>query len=314
MEFQSNFFVSVIICTHNRSSLLRRALTSVVEQDADPSKYEILVVDNGSTDNTKEVVAEPRKGPVIHYIYEPKLGLCIARNTGWREARGDIIAYFDDDAIASPGWISAIRNAFMMRGADIGVVGGPARPIWEIARPDWLADQLVCSLTAVDWGQEDRYIVDPAQEWLVGANMALPRKVLAAVGGFHPWLDRVGNNLLSSGDVFLQKEVIRRGYKCFYSSSMIIGHLAPASRLRQEWFLRRYYWQGVSDAVIDLIEKKPGLAGRVSLAIGRAQKLAKLDVIRLLFFKQHEADKFASKCFSLIDLGYVAGLLGAARR
>lgn len=302
--------ISVVICTRNRAQLLERALASVVEQEFARTDYEILVVDNGSTDRTQEVV---KRFPDARYLYEGEAGLCIARNTGWREAKGRYVAFFDDDATALPGWLAAIRDGFASASPLVGIVGGPVRPIWERPRPAWLADEIVCSLTVIDWGPSDKLIDDVSREWLVGANMAIPKSLLAEVGGFHPWLDRVGNNLLSSGDVFLQKELRKRGYSCLYRPSMAVTHWVPASRLDQRWILRRYYWQGVSDAVIHLIENSPSPAERLRLAAARSASLPR-SPRNVPLVPTERANAFTAKCFSLIDVGFVSGLLGAAKR
>jgi glucosyl-dolichyl phosphate glucuronosyltransferase len=307
--------ISVVICTRNRAELLSRALTSVVEQAFPRPDYEILVVDNKSTDRTHEIVKQFQGKATVRYLHEGHVGLCIARNTGWRNAAGRYVAFFDDDAIASPAWLAAIRDGFTSASPCVGAIGGPARPIWEKSRPTWLSDAIVCSLTVIDWGPSEKLIDDISREWLVGANMAIPKALLAEVGGFHPSLDRVGNNLLSGGDVFLQKEIMRRGYRCLYSPAMAIGHLIPVSRMHQNWFIRRYYWQGVSDAVIHLIEKNPSFVERVGLAFTRAMRvLGSRHGIASLLSRPNQPKAFAEKCFALIDLGFAAGLLGAARR
>jgi glycosyltransferase involved in cell wall biosynthesis len=307
--------MSVIICTRNRAELLRQALTSVVKQEFPRTDYEIVVVDNGSTDGTPEVAAEFRDHADVRYLREKRVGLCIARNTGWRAASGHYVVFFDDDAIASPGWLMAIRDGFDAASPTVGVIGGCVRPIWEQPRPAWLADTIAGALTIVDWGPSMKFIDDIRREWLVGANMAVPKALLAEVDGFHPWLDRVGNNLLSSGDVFLQKELMRRGYRCLYLPTMEIEHLVPTSRLNQSWFLRRFYWQGVSDAVIHLIERAPSPAQRVRLALVRGAKvLRSRRRIASLLFRANCPDAFAAKCLALIEVGFISGLLGAARR
>lgn len=307
--------ISVIICTRNRADLLGRALGSVVEQAFPRADYEIVIVDNGSTDSTPDVAMQFWKQTTVRYLREERIGLCVARNTGWQAAAGRYVAFFDDDAIASPGWLAAIRDGFAAAPPMVGAIGGRAKPIWEKPRPEWLADEIVCSLTVVDWGPSDKVIDDLSREWLVGTNMAVPRALLAEVGGFHPWLDRVGSNLLSSGDVFLQKQLVRRGYLCLYRPAMAIGHLVPTARLNQRWFFRRYYWQGVSDAVMHLIENAPSPAERIRLAFTRAASLLRSrHRITSLFARTDQSNVFAAKCFAMIDVGFVTGLLGAARR
>lgn len=305
--------ISVVLCTRNRADLLDVALKSLLNQEFPRSDFEVLVIDNASTDHTPQIVAQYESANIMRYIHEPNIGLCVARNTGWQSARAPLVAYFDDDAIAVPGWLAAVQAAFAAHPSEVGVVGGRVDPIWEQPRPSWLADEIAYSLTIVDWGDEAKFIDDLSREWLVGANMAIPKHLLAEIGGFHPWLDRVGTNMLSSGDVFLLKEVKRRGYRCLYWPDMAIQHLAAASRLEPQWFLRRYYWQGVSDAVMFLIEKSPTPAERSSIAADRSQRLqGRTARISWPLTPPKNPEAFAQACFALVDAGFVAGLLGAA--
>ena len=311
---QHDVMLSVIVCTRNRAELLRRALQSVAEQDLQSDMFEVVVVDNASSDATPNVARGFQDRMALRYVREERIGLCVARNTGWRAARGRYVVFFDDDAIARPGWLRAIKSTFERAGPSAGVVGGRVDPIWEASRPSWLADEIAGSLTIVHWGDDEKIIRDIRREWLVGANMALPRHLLADIGGFHPWLDRVGNNLLSSGDVFLQKEVIRRGYDCLYVPAIAIEHLVPASRLTQKWFLRRFFWQGVSDAVMQLIERVPSPRQRLSLAANRMRRMLRSPAhLAALPFRTDSPEAFKKKCLALIDIGYVVGLLGAAK-
>jgi glycosyltransferase involved in cell wall biosynthesis len=311
----SSPFISVVLCTRNRADLLDTAMASVVAQDYPKSEYEIVVVDNASTDHTAQIVARYASQANVRYVLEKRIGLCIARNTGWQAAAAGYVALFDDDAIAQSGWLAAIAHAFQRSSGDVGVIGGRVDPIWLAPRPAWLDDQIAGALTIVDWGSEEKPILDLRREWLVGANMAAPRSVLAEVGGFHPWLDRVGANLLSSGDVHLQMEIVRRGYRCLYVPAMAIQHLAPPARLTQAWFTKRFYWQGISDAVMDIIDDPPSLNRRLRLAARRLARLARSpDRLRALSQPTREAARFRAKCLALIDVGYAAGILGAAGR
>ena len=306
--------VSVVICTYNRADLLDRAIRSVVEQPLKAGKHEIIVVDNGSTDRTREVVRRFESSGSLRYVFEAEMGLCNARNTGWRQAQGRYVAYLDDDAIASPGWLAAIEEAFATT-PGAGIVGGRVAPVWEAERPAWLSDDIAMSLTIVDWSDRPKLILDVRSEWLVGANMALPATVLADTGGFHPLLDRVGTRMLSSGDVFLQKQILRRGYSCLYHPAMAVRHLVPKSRLEKGWFIRRYFSQGLSDAAMQLIEETPSIARRVFLALSMALGLlGSPRKIRNLVSPGNDPTRFTEKCFSLIKVGHMAGLLGALGR
>lgn len=301
--------VSVVICTHNRVETLGTAIESVMRQARSSGPFEVLVIDNASSDGTATRVAE-LDAPNLRYIFEPRLGLCHARNRGWREAKGQYVAYLDDDAVAEPGWLRAVSDAFD-RTPRPGVVGGRVEPIWEEAPPPWLSDELALGLTIVDWSEVPRRISDLRAEWLVGTNMALPRAVLDEVGGFHPALDRAGTGMLSSGDVFLQKTVMERGYACFYHPAMAVRHRIEPERLRRSWFRRRYYWQGISDAMMEAIDLSPSVSRRVRIAVRHATRLAH-SPRRLLWLlaPASNADRFTEKCMSLIEVGHIAGALG----
>lgn len=300
--------ISTVICTHNRASYLPKAIQSLLKS-LPREEYEIIVVDNCSTDSTKDVI-EQFSGENIRYIYEPTLGLSYARNTGWRNACGTYVAYLDDDAIAYPGWLERIVEVFETIKPRPGCVGGKAEPIWEASRPNWLSDGLITGLTVINWSDTPQVLPDLSQKWLVGANIAFPKEVLEQVGGFTSGLDRAGQNLLSGGDVFLEKQILKAGYSCFYHPEITIGHHIQKSRLEQRWFIRRYYWQGVSDAVAQLIEETPSLPKRIYSALSRTMALLRSPrkIINLLL-PRNDPSLFTEKCFTLIELGHIVGLL-----
>ncbi len=306
--------ISVVICTHNRAEYLDKAIGSVLAQEMSPSEYELIVVDNNSTDTTFEVVNHFSHAGNVRYVFEPVLGLCHARNTGWRSARGRYVAYLDDDTIASSGWLTAIREAFAGLPTP-GVVGGRVDPIWEGDRPVWLSDDIAMSLAIMNWSDAPKRITDVNREWLTGNNMAVPVTVLAEVGGFHPWLDRVGAQMLSSGDIFLQKQIVKRGYPCLYYPAMAVRHHIPSSRLRKQWFVRRYYGQGLSDFVMQLLETKPSYIKRCQMALTMtAGLLLSPSKLCALLLPTDHPGRLTKKYFALIKIGHIAGLLGALKK
>jgi glucosyl-dolichyl phosphate glucuronosyltransferase len=239
--------------------------------------------------------------------------LCHARNAGWKIGRGDYVAYLDDDAVAHAGWMSAVLQAFHAH-PEAGIVGGRVDPIWEAQRPTWLSDEIALSLTILNWSKTLKIIQDPRSEWLVGANLALPRRVLGEVGGFNPALDRVGKRMLSSGDVLLQTEVMRRGYTCIYHPGMAVSHRVPASRLTKHWFRQRYFWQGVSDAAMEMVLDPSSRSRRMARAFRRGAKVAtSIQTLRALSSQKDDPISFTRHCLALIEIGHVAGLLGAVR-
>lgn len=309
-----NILISAIICTHNRARYLIKAIQSLIDQRIPKEDYEIIIVDNCSTDFTKEVVEQYSCRVNIKYFYESALGLSFARNTGWRNAKGKYIAYLDDDAIACPGWLSKILEVFETVRPRPGCTGGKVMPIWESSRPKWLSDWLLHGLTIIDWSDTPHVLPNLSEEWLVGANIAFPADILKRANGFTPSLDRVGNNLLSSGDVFLEKQIVKMGYSCFYHPDIAIGHHIFASRLNQKWFIRRYYWQGVSDAVMQILQERPSTVQRFRYVISKVKIFIKSPKkIQRLILATDDPEQFTQKCFDLIALGHIYGLLRIAK-
>ena len=303
--------VTVVICTHQRAALLRRALLSIVEQ-ARESGTAILVVDNASSDDTAAVVSGFDS---VGYVREEQLGLCHARNRGWREASTPVVAFLDDDAVAAPGWIAAVRGAFADGDPAVGCVGGPVLPDWEVPAPGWLSPRVALGLTIIDWPGGRRHLTDLGAEWLAGANLACRVAALEAVGGFHPWLGRQGSRLLSSEEVFLQKRLMQCGFACVYEPAMRVHHEVPAARLSHASFRRRYFWQGVSDAVMDLIEHSPSRTRRARETAARSAKLLTRPARLVTLFRDtQDATEFERQCWTWIAVGRVAGLLGAGGR
>ncbi|MBM2832865.1 MAG: glycosyl transferase family 2 [Candidatus Brocadiaceae bacterium] len=306
--------ISVVICTHNRAGYLLKAIQSLICQRLSKDKYEIIIVDNCSTDSTREVTEQLINNGNIRYLYEPALGLSFARNTGWRNANGNYVAYLDDDAVACPIWLEKIIEVFETVSPRPGCVGGRVEPIWESSRPAWLSDWLLHGLTIIDWSDTPHVLTNLSTEWLAGANIAFPLDILKDNGGFTAGLDRVGNNLLSSGDIFFEKQLVKMGYSCFYHPAIAVGHHIFKSRLSQSWFIRRYYWQGVSDVVMQLLQERPPALKRFCSAVLQAKTILQSpEKVLSLLLPTNDPDKFTQKCFTFITLGHIYGLLRVAK-
>jgi glycosyltransferase involved in cell wall biosynthesis len=211
---------------------------------------EIIIVDNASSDTTKEHVCSlARQNSGIKYIFEPVLGLSSARNTGIGAAKGRYIAYLDDDAVAEPGWLAQIAFAFEAGGPEVGCVAGKVSPIWGAPRPPWLHDALLSYIGAIDYAPQPIWLHDYQPAF--GCNAAFPRDALIRVGGFSTTLGRRGASLLSNEEILLQRQLKRLGYRTYYDPQMAVRHHIHADRLLKSWFRRRAYWQGVSDAFLE---------------------------------------------------------------
>ena len=241
--------ISVVICTFNRSAYLPRLLESLRMQKIDSRSFEILVVDNNSTDETPGVVRglqETMRN--LRYVYEPEQGLSLARNRGLREARSPLVAYVDDDAYAEPQWLASIVEAFR-EGERIVCVGGPVKLDWQGERPQWVPEKYESLYTSVDHGSEERPLTP--KDYLVGANMAFRRGWLLDRGGFPSDLGRKGACLLSGEEAVVYQSVFASGGEAFYHPGARVMHRVTTERKNRKWFMRRLFWDGATQPILD---------------------------------------------------------------
>ena len=242
--------ISAVICTHNREKYIEKSLTSLINQTLEKENYEIIVVDNASTDNTRDITTKFLKLHTnIKYINEPVLGLSQSRNTGWQNSEGKYVAYLDDDAVADPDWLKNILSVFRNAKPAPGIVGGKIDPIWESDPPAWLSDQMIRALTVIDWSKEP-VVLNNTHMWLAGANIAYQKSLFLKHGGFDVSLGRKGQNLLSCEETILNSIIEDAGYNIYYDPSIRVRHHIPPDRIKKSWHVKRQYWNGVSVAYI----------------------------------------------------------------
>jgi glycosyltransferase involved in cell wall biosynthesis len=237
--------ISAIVCTRDRSTYLARCLKALSRQTLSPRQCEVIVVDNGSSDETASVAASfCERQANFRYVREDRAGLAIARNSGVAIGSAEIVAFTDDDAEPEPSWLQRILGRFVEHTDDVGIVGGDVIPVFEAERPAWLTDDLLRPLSAgLKWSTEARFL--RAGEWLVEVNAAYKKKILLQIGGFPEHLGRVGE-LLLSGEGGIDRLFRRAGFRLFYDPAILVRHNIPAARLTRTWFRRRSFWQGVS--------------------------------------------------------------------
>lgn len=238
--------ISAVVCTYNRADDLSDCLAGLLRQSLPERQYEVIVIDNNSTDSTRDLVKGLRtKNRNLRYFVETKQGLAPARNRALREAASDIVAFTDDDAIPSRTWLSDLHRRFTSMPAEVAAVGGDVEAVWEIERPAWLNDHLLHPLSAgLNWSAGPRFL--RAGEWLVEVNSAYRKSALLRYGGFPEDLGRIGVNLLS-GENAINLLLSANGYGFYYDPHIKVRHKIPAGRLSKSWFRRRYFWQGVTN-------------------------------------------------------------------
>jgi glycosyltransferase involved in cell wall biosynthesis len=237
--------LSVVICTHNRYASLGEAIASIEIQDCPFEYFELIIVDNSTDQATKENFAANLDISCQNtIIFEDTAGLSRARNIGVRAAKGQVVAFMDDDARASSHWVTQLISAFHDN-PRAAIIGGPVRPIWPTARPPWLHPWMEGYLTIIDRGPDKRELAH--DEWLAGTNIAFRREPLIDVGLFNENLGRIGKLLLSNEELSVSTRLRERGYTMLYDPAAEMFHSVHADRIDQGWMRRRIFWQVVSD-------------------------------------------------------------------
>jgi glycosyltransferase involved in cell wall biosynthesis len=224
--------ISVVICTYNRAESLRRTLSSVAKMEV-PSdlSWEVIVVDNNSTDATRAVVEEFVKASSlpVRYVFEPRQGLSHARNTGVATAKGEIIAFIDDDVFASTDWLGNIWQEFQSDD-ELGVLGGRV----ELANPQDLPLMVITDKTR----RVIRSYLDASGR--IGCCWALRRSVLASVGPFDTLLG-AGGRFASAEDIEYVYRICKAGWKILYAPSVLALHNHGRRTPKAERSLLRAY-------------------------------------------------------------------------
>ena len=249
--------ITVLVCTYNRSETLGETIESVATQTLPQSvSWELLIVDNNSSDDTRRVVEDFRQRYPgrIRYFFEPQQGLSYARNTGIREAKGEILVFIDDDETAEAGWLENL-TANLQSGEWAGV-GGRVLPPPSFSPPPWLPRKSLFAsapLATFDLGLEARQLNEPP----FGANMAFRREVFDSYGGFRTDLGRMGKSMISNEDTEFGRRLLAAGLRLRYEPSALIYHRVEEIRLRPEYFLKWWFNKGRSD--IREVGNRPGV-------------------------------------------------------
>ncbi|MBW4509664.1 MAG: glycosyltransferase [Scytonematopsis contorta HA4267-MV1] len=295
--------ISAIICTHNRDNYLGAAIDSLLSQDF-ADGFEVVVVDNGSTDNTRSIVEQRLSNPRLKYIWEPKLGLSTARNTGANESCGEILAYLDDDAVASKTWLQVLYCAFN-NNTKLGIAGGKVTLIWPegMEPPKWLTPGLSSNLGLYDLGENTVYIEQPGLTPR-GLNYAIRRSFLEEIGGFDPNLGRVGKNLLSNEELQMTELALKKGWQVAYLPEALVAHNVAPERLKRSWFLNRGWWQGISECYR---EQLAGRAGIGQLLRGSERFLRGIQ--KSLQHFSDPAERFDKLVYAYGQIGYLNAVI-----
>ena len=244
--------ISIIIPTRNRAVYLDKMLESLLQQTVSKEEFEVIVIDNDSTDSTKLICSNKGKCfPHFKYIFEMRSGLHFGRNRGFLEAKSKYLLFADDDIIAFPTWVEGILEGFKQE--NVALVGGNVIPKYEKGEPEWIKDFLVykngfhiMSELSVIWtNMQANKIVNPY--YIFGCNFGVKREVLEKCEGFHP--DGMPGNLLmyrGDGESYVSQYVREHNLKAMFVPKASVYHIMPAERTTVSYLMKRGKCDGIS--------------------------------------------------------------------
>jgi len=245
--------VSIVVCTYNRAASLGLTLAALAAQAVpDGIEWELVLVDNNSTDATRAVSEQFVATAAIRarYVFVADQGLSRARNAGVAASRGDIIAFTDDDVLPAADWVG--RIATTIRRADVDIVGGRIVPAWLQKPPAWLQHRraLHDALAILDHATTARVLDPHGAPAVWGANMAFRRRVFEQVGGFDIRRGLVGTTLHRGEEIDLVARALAAGCRAIYEPTVVVAHRIGPERMRLRYLSRLYFQRAEGDAVL----------------------------------------------------------------
>ena len=242
--------LGVAICTYNRADVLGEALQGLCVQTANPDTFEVVVIDNASTDNTHEVVAAFKDASIsLRYVYEETPGLSRARNRALEEIKTEFIAYLDDDAVPDSQWITSVLETFDTITPVPAAVGGKVLLRWNGSQPDWLDKELFWIFSYLNYGEN---VLEA--KGLVGCNLSFHRELLVKAGGFNVNLGRLGNSQLLGEETQVLNKLYHDGCRIYYQPKAVVEHIVGQKRQSQAYVIQRCKGAGQTQAFMRTLD------------------------------------------------------------
>jgi len=236
---------TVAICTFNGSERIGQVLESLASQRAGDATWEVVIVDNASTDDTPEVCCSfADQMPVpLRVACEERPGLSYARGCAARNARGQIVCFLDDDTPAEPDFVEAAIQAFRDH-PNAGCLGGKVKPIWEQPPTPLVLEVCDFALAVCDYGDEPFQYSGVRAGGPVGAGICLRRDVLLQAYANDEWaagnLGPVGKKRISGSEMALNAVIASLGHEMWYVPELVIHHIIPAKRMTFDYLAKLY--------------------------------------------------------------------------
>lgn len=233
--------VSLIVCTHNRAALLKSCLESLYNQDVSPEDYEVIVVDNNSTDETEKVVSElSAKHPSLRYHKETRVGASYARNAGYQLAQANWIGYIDDDAVSFPTLVSTAL--YTINNYPFDTFGGIFYPWYVEKKPWWVPEKPFYFSNVVG---KPKHITE-FKGFNAGCGSFYKKAIVEDLGGFNTHLGMSGSKIAYGEETELQVRIQQHGYKVGFNPEIKFKHYVAPYKLNPGWFYKSAYAVGES--------------------------------------------------------------------
>ncbi|HWP59910.1 MAG TPA: glycosyltransferase [Candidatus Acidoferrales bacterium] len=238
---------TILICTYNREARLRELFSSFQKLHLPGSlSFEVVVVDNNSTDATKRVVQESAIAP--RYLFEPRQGHCFALNTGVREARGEFVAFLDDDVALEKDYLVGLERA-RREHPDVNIFGGRVFPLWPYDPPRWITGGKPFrhsrgGIVAHDHGDEER-LYEHGMRLPIGANFFCRRDLFERYGYYDVKLGPKGREIVAGGaETELLLRFQKHGERILYVPYVAVYHPVDPQRMTRAYFRKHLFDAG----------------------------------------------------------------------
>lgn len=255
---------SVIICTYNRAASLNRCLTSFGAIHTDPQfEWELIVIDNACTDQTRDVCFEHGERLPLRYVHEPREGKSVALNTAISFARGELLLMIDDDVTVTPHWMDSMVAASNTY-PQATHFGGAIIPKWQRPAPKWVTDNLdvVGGMVGYYARSETVQLVNDTRKPFFGANLGFRASALRSRSiGFSEKLGIVGGRYIGGEEQTLQTHLIHSGGQGIYSPEAVVHHWTPNRNVTEKYLRRWYFRYGRLEALLGELPEGKTVAG-----------------------------------------------------
>jgi len=283
---------SVVICTYNRAASLCRALQSMAAQQFDASRFEVVIVDNNSSDDTEEQVADfiqNNPGLQVRYFKESNAGVSYARNRGVRESQGEYIVFLDDDETVWNDFLSHL-DAFFKAYPHALLCAEPVVPLYEGTPPHWLSPYTEAMLTgAYHKGEHVKYL--KTSDYPGTGHATFKRELFFKYGDFNTGLGRKGSSLLGGEDKDFFLRLINNGVTCYYVPEATIFHHIPSHKLTDEFFDKLTFSIGQSERLRTKNISRPAYYKRIASEVIKWGGTLTLSVYYLMQGQSHKGHK-----------------------